>query len=307
MNNDKIKSALVVEGGGMRGIFAAGVLHAFGEAGFDPFDLYIGVSAGACHLASHLAGQYDRNFDITLRYSRAPQFINPWRFLKGGHLMDLDWIWEQTIAHYRLNLKHIDEKLLTQNKEYLIVATSMRTGQALYLRPNENTLEHYLKVSSSLPILYRNVLGIDGEKATDGGMADAIPVREARRRGARDITVIRSRSAQYVKKENPIALAIFSWYFRKYPKLVECFRKRADSYNASVDFIHSPPDGIRLTEIAPPATMEIGRTTRKEAQLRWAYETGIGYGNRFIQSHVTSGNNNYFTKRLTPFITESIK
>jgi predicted patatin/cPLA2 family phospholipase len=54
--NDKTKSALIVEGGGMRSIFAAGVLHAFGKAGFDPFDLYIGVSAGACHLASHLAG-----------------------------------------------------------------------------------------------------------------------------------------------------------------------------------------------------------------------------------------------------------
>ena len=57
MSNNTDKSALVVEGGGMRGIFAAGVLHAFGEMGFDPFDLYIGVSAGACHLASHLAGR----------------------------------------------------------------------------------------------------------------------------------------------------------------------------------------------------------------------------------------------------------
>ena len=63
------KSALVVEGGGMRGVFSAGVLHAFGEIGFNPFDLYIGVSAGACNLASHLAGQNDRNFDIIMRYS----------------------------------------------------------------------------------------------------------------------------------------------------------------------------------------------------------------------------------------------
>ena len=128
MNENKVKSALVVEGGGMRGIFAAGVLHAFGKAGFDPFDLYIGVSAGACHLASHLAGQNDRNFDITLRYSLTSEFINPWRFLKGGHLMDLDWMWEQTITNYRLNLPYLFEKLRTQNKEYLIVATSMETG-----------------------------------------------------------------------------------------------------------------------------------------------------------------------------------
>lgn len=275
----------------MRGIFAAGVLHAFGNAGFDPFDLYIGVSAGACHLASHLAGQNSRNFDITLRYSLAPEFINPWRFLKGSHLMDLDWMWEQTITNYRLNLKHIDDKLRTQNKEYLIVATSMETGEALYLRPDENTLEHYLKVSSSLPILYRNVLEVGGEKATDGGMADSIPVREAHRMGAMDITVIRSRSADYVKKGSSIALAVISWYFRKYPRLVEKFKKRADNYNASVAFIKNPPQGVRIRQIAPPPGLTIGRTTKDEAPLRAAYETGIDYGNRFIQSHLTFATN----------------
>jgi len=268
----------------MRGIFAAGVLHAFGNAGFDPFDLYIGVSAGACHLASHLAGQNSRNFDITLRYSLAPEFINPVRFLKGGHLMDLDWMWEQTIAHYRLNLRHLDEKMRTQNKDYLIVATSMATGRALYLRPNESTLEHDLKVSSSLPILYRNILEVNGEKATDGGMADSLPVREAYRRGAADITVIRSRPADYVKKKNLIALVVMSWYFRKYPKLVESFKKRAEHYNDSVHFIHSPPAGVRIREIAPPPHLDVGRTTKNEAPLRAAYETGIAYGKTFMEN-----------------------
>ncbi|MFO7568819.1 MAG: patatin family protein [Smithellaceae bacterium] len=282
------KSALVVEGGGMRAIFAAGVLHAFGKAGFDPFDLYIGVSAGACHLASHLAGQNDRNFDITLRYSMTPEFISLWRFLKGGHLMDLDWMWEQTITNYRLNLKGLDDKLQRQQKAYLIVATSMETGKALYLSPDENTLEHYLKVSSSLPILYRNILDVQGEKATDGGMADAIPVREAHRRGATDIIVIRSRPAGYVKKESTIALAVFSRYFRKYPKLVEAFRQRADHYNASVAWMSNPPPGARVTQIAPPENPALGRTTNDEATLRAAYETGIAYGEKFMTGGAAS-------------------
>jgi predicted patatin/cPLA2 family phospholipase len=284
MNNKNGKSALVVEGGGMRCIFAAGVLHSFGKAGFDPFDLYIGVSAGACHLASHLAGQHDRNFDITLRYSMTSDFINPWRFLRGGHLMDLDWMWEQTIRNYCLDLAYLFEKLRSQNKEYLIVVTSMESGQAVYLHPDENMLAHYLKVSSSLPVLYRNILEIDNEKATDGGIADAIPVREACRCGATDITVIRSRSAGYVKKHSRLAAAIFSLYFRKYPRLVEKFRKRAENYNASVEFIHSPPEGVRITEIAPPDNTAIGRTTKNETPLRAAYETGIDYGNKFIKT-----------------------
>jgi predicted patatin/cPLA2 family phospholipase len=287
----KNKSALIVEGGGMRGIFAAGILHAFGNKGFDPFDLYIGVSAGACHLASHLAGQNNRNFDITLRYSLSRQFINPWRFLKGGHLMDLDWMWEQTIKNYRLDLKQIEEKLQTQKKDYLIVATSMETGGPLYLHPDINTLEHYLKVSSSLPILYRKEMDVKGEKATDGGISDSIPVHEALRRGATDITVIRSRSAGYVKKKSPIVLAVFSRYFRKYPRLIEAFRQRADRYNAAVAFINNPPSGICIAQLAPPASLEIGRTTKNEATLRKAYKAGIDYGNRFIESYVPFGHN----------------
>jgi predicted patatin/cPLA2 family phospholipase len=282
INTGNGKSALVVEGGGMRSVFAAGVLNAFGNAAFDPFDLYIGVSAGACHLASYLAAQYDRNFDITLRYSISSEFINPWRFLNGGHLMDLDWMWEQTIKNYRLNLSNLFTKLSSQKKEYIVVATSMVTGQALYPQPDENTLEHYLKVSSAMPIFYRNILDVSGEQAIDGGIADSIPVREAHRRGATDIIVIRSRSTGYVKKHSRVAAAFVSLYYRKYPKLVEKFRKRAENYNESVDFINHAPPGIRITQIAPPANIAISRTTTNEASLRAAYETGIDYGNRFI-------------------------
>jgi predicted patatin/cPLA2 family phospholipase len=281
--NNNVKTALVVEGGGMRGIFAAGVLHAFGKAGFDPFDLYIGVSAGACHLASHLAGQNNRNFDITLRYSLSSKFINPWRFLRGGHLIDLDWMWEQTIGNYRLDLAYLFHKLRTQNKEYIIVATSMDTGNALYLHPDENTLEHFLKVSSSLPVFYRNILEVNGEKATDGGIVDAIPVREAYLRGATNITVIRSRPSDYVKKQSRL-IFILSVYFRKYPQLVEKFRKRAHNYMAAVDFIHHPPEGVRITELAPPKDVGIGRTTQNETILRATYEMGIDYGNRFLKN-----------------------
>jgi predicted patatin/cPLA2 family phospholipase len=283
MSGDKSKSALVVEGGGMRGVFAAGVLHAFGSESFDPFDLYIGVSAGACHLASHLAGQNDRNLDITLQYSTTSDFINPWRFLRGGHLMDLDWLWEQTIRNYRLDLAYLFHKLHSQKKEYIIVATSMESGDALYLEPSEYTLEHYRKVASSLPVFYRNILDVSGQKATDGGIADAIPVRQACLRGATDITVIRSRPSDYVKKQSHLTFT-FSLYFKNYPRLVEKFKQRARLYMDSIDFIRKPPAGIRITQIAPPRDVSIGRTTKDKAVLRSVYQTGIDYGNRFLKT-----------------------
>jgi len=78
--------------------------------------------------------------------------------------MDLDWLWDVTIREYRLDLKKIFGRLKEQGKEYIIAATSVATGKAAYLAPDEDTLEHYLKVSSSLPIFYRNFLEVHSEK-----------------------------------------------------------------------------------------------------------------------------------------------
>jgi len=265
----------------MRGVFAAGVLNAFGSEKFDPFDIYIGVSAGACNLASHLAEQNDRNYDIIEKYSSTKRFINYRRFLFGGHLMDLDWLWEMTIREYRLDLKKIFYKLKKMNKEYLVVATSMETGRALYLKPDEGTLEHYLKVSSSLPILYRTVLEVNSEKVTDGGVADSIPVMEACRRGATDITVIRTRPSGYVKKESSISF-LFPVLFRKYPRFAEAMKNRPAVYQEAVRFISHPPEGIRIREIAPPSYLEAGRVTTDLEVLHAAYKSGKDYGKRFI-------------------------
>jgi predicted patatin/cPLA2 family phospholipase len=283
MVDKRNKSALVVEGGGMRGVFAAGVLNAFGREKFDPFDIYIGVSAGACNLASHLAEQYDRNYDIIVKYSSTRRAINYRRFFSGGHLVDLDWLWDITIREYRLDLKKIFNKLQKLKKEYLVVATSMETGKALYLTPGEGTLEHYLKVSSSLPILYRTILEINSEKVTDGGVADSIPVMEAWRRGATDITVVRTRPSDYVKKDSSISF-LFPMLFRKYPRFAEAMKNRPAVYREAVRFINNPPVGVRVNEIAPPAYLEVGRMTTDLEQLHAAYKSGIDHGKRFIEN-----------------------
>jgi predicted patatin/cPLA2 family phospholipase len=285
MKRKTATSALVVEGGGMRSVFSAGVLHAFGAPGFDPFDLYIGVSAGACNLASHLAGQNDRNWDIIATYSSTPSFINAKKFLRGGHYMDLDWLWNATIQNYRLDLARLFNKLRREKKEYIVVATSAETGDALYLKPDARNLEHLLKVSSSLPILYRTMLEIDTKKATDGGIADSIPVIEAGRRGATDITVIRSRPADYVKKASRL-IPLFSIFFRKYPRLVEALNKRHVTYMEAVKFIQNPPRGVRVREIAPPPKTGVGRTTRDTDLLKALYQTGVARGNEFIARYL---------------------
>ena len=176
MKRSIARKALVVEGGGMRGIFAAGVLNAFGRSGFYHFDLYIGVSAGACTLASYLAGQHERNYIVHMKYSTSQRFINRLRFLKGGHYMDLDWLWDITKRESRLDVRAIFSRLEEGDRQFIVVATSLATGTPLYLQPDEYTIGRYLKISCSLPVLYRQILTASREMAVDGGIADPIPV-----------------------------------------------------------------------------------------------------------------------------------
>ena len=82
----------------MRGVFSTGVLDGFLERQFDPFHLYVGVSAGATSIAAYLAEMHGRNRRIYTELSTGPEFINLARFLRGGHLMDLDWLWNVTIS-----------------------------------------------------------------------------------------------------------------------------------------------------------------------------------------------------------------
>lgn len=272
----------------MRGVFPAGVLHAFGRSGFDPFDLYIGVSAGACNLASHLAGQNDRNFEIIERYSSTSRFISMTRFLSGGHLMDLDWLWDVTIRDSRIDLKTLFSKLCSFKKEYLVVATSMEHGGALYLSPDENTLEHFIKVSSALPVLYRGSLTIGAERAADGGVADSIPVREAYNRGAKRITVLRTRSADFEMKRSRLRF-ISQILFRKYPEFARALGRREVSYNDAVRFIQNPPSDVIVDEIAPPPGKGPGRATTNLKILRAAYRSGIEQGEAFIEAYNRGG------------------
>jgi len=284
MRDNRGRSALVVEGGGMRGVFSAGVLKAFGEAEFDPFDLYIGVSAGACNLASHLAGQYDRNLHIILKYSSTRRFINPWRFIAGGHFIDLDWLWEITIKECRLDLDRIFSHLEHNRKEFIITATSLESGEPVYLAPNSATLEHYIKISSALPVFYRDTLFTGFEYALDGGIADPIPVIEAYRRGADRITVLRSRTSGYVK-DRDFATPLYPFLFRKHPALLKKMEQRHRLYMESVNFINNPPAGVEVFEAAPPEGLKVSRITRNRELLLSGYKAGISAGGRLIREY----------------------
>lgn len=253
----------------MRGVFAVGALDYFMEKGFHPFDLAIGVSAGACNLASHLAGQEGRNRRAYFDLMTTRRFIDPWRALRGGSIVDLDWLWDTLAEREPLNVTGV----LDNPTEFVVVGTSSSTGRAMYLRPDAANMFDVLKASCALPALYRRKIALAGDTVIDGGVADPIPVEEAYRRGARRILVVRSRPATYVKKprlENHLVSALLL----DRPKLIEAVHHSPARYRRAVEFIHSPPSDCTILQLAPPDMLATTRTSRDRSKLELDYELG---------------------------------
>jgi len=264
-------SALIVEGGGMRGIFSAGVLDAFLELDFDPFRIYVGVSAGACNLSSQVAGQYQRNFRIYTTQMVRREFISVRKFLGGGNYMDLDWLWETFQREDPLDV--VAAEKATRTKIFIIVCTSVTTGRAVYLRPRADTWLNQIKASSSVPLFYRRACHVGGERLMDGGVADPLPVQEAIRQGAREVVVIRSRPLGYVKSAG-LETCLTSLLFKRHAELSGALRRQALVYRNAVSLIENPPEGITIHHITPARPLRTSRTSQDLDALKSDYQLG---------------------------------
>lgn len=279
-------SALVVEGGAMRGIFAAGVLDAFLANEHMPYAFTVGVSAGSTNLIGYLAGDYGRNYRVITDHARRPEFISWRRFLRGGHLCDVRWLWRQSYQDIWLNL----ERYQRQNIPLWVATTAIRSGEPRYYRINGDNLHDVFTASCSIPLAYRDYPEVDGEPMTDGGIVDSIPVQWAYEQGARDITVILSRPHGFRKRP-----ARFTGLLRpllgQHPGLYEAVRRRAVRYNNTLDFIDSPPAGCRIRIIAPPPDFPVSRLTTRLEKLERGYRQGITAGKVFLESAAEAGEN----------------
>ena len=271
--------ALVVEGGAMRGIFAAGVLDEFLAQQYQPFTSYFGVSAGATNVAAYLCKQATRNYKVITDYSCRPEFINLSRFVKGGHLFDLDWLWQETIREIPLNTDEFSQS----PHDFYIVATAIESGQAHYLQATGSEMVEQLKASCAIPIAYRDYPKINGMAMTDGGVADSIPVKKAYEMGASEITVILSQPLGYRKKDNKVPWLTKQLY-KDTPALAQATIQRSKNYNDSIDFLHNAPHDCKVNIIAPPMGFKVGRTTKNRAILNSGYQMGISEAKTYLNN-----------------------
>ena len=175
MNDKNKKIALIVEGGGFKSAFTAGILDAFTIDGFNPFELYVGISSGAMNLTSFISNQYKRNLKIIREMSYNAHFISIIRFLKGGNYLELKYMLDIAAKKYPFDMDAANINL--GNKECKFVVTNYETGKPSYLSIKKFGWIKTIEATGSLPVATRGFCEIAGEKYIDGGLSDPIPVK----------------------------------------------------------------------------------------------------------------------------------
>ena len=262
-------SGLILEGGGMRGVFTCGVLDNFMARGIR-FPYTIGVSAGACNGLSYMSHQPGRakhsNIDLLEKY----HYIGLKKLLLTGNIMDFDLlfnIFPNEIIPY-------DYKRFAECPErFEMVTTSCETGKACYYdeKLNPERIIDIVKASSSLPFACP-IAYVDGAPMLDGGISDSIPLLRARQLGFNNNVVVLTRNKGYRKASKPSRIPPF--FYKKYPKLREAIKNRNLLYNKQVSLVEELEDKGELIVIRPEKPIVVDRMERDTSKLLDLYNEG---------------------------------
>lgn len=261
---------LVLEGGGMRGVYTAGILEYFLEQEI-LFPYVIGVSAGACNAASYLSKQKGRNKTVTIEYASDPRYISWKNFLRNRQFFGMDFIFDE-IPNKHVPF-HYDDFYKSQS-EFVIGTTDCKTGEPVYFKKQEygKDMLTVLRASSSLPFIAPEV-SFQDKILLDGGISDPIPIKKAENDGFLKNIVILTRNEGYEKKPSKFHFLVE----RKYPEykgLQVALKKRYQIYNETVSYLEKKEKDGNLLIIRPTVPLKVGRMERKPQRLEELYNQG---------------------------------
>jgi len=261
---------LVLEGGGMRGLFTAGVIDVLMEHGIE-FPLAVGVSAGACFGVNVKSLQKGRALRYNLQMMGNPRYMGLGSLLKTGDYINADFAYhvvpnEIDIFDFETYAKH--------PMQFHVVCTDVDTGEPVYKNLERVDYEglEWIRASASLPMI-SNPVCLDGKRLMDGGLADSIPLKYIEGQGCLRNVVILTQPLGYRKMP-----ASHPWLFkllcRKYPKMAELLIARPANYNAQLEYVESQAKAGQVFLIAPPEKLQIGRVEQSKEKLQMCYDMG---------------------------------
>ena len=264
----KSKLGLVVEGGGVRAIYAAGVLDVLHDMRL-PISGVIGVSAGAIHGISFVSGQKGRSYRIYTRFCRDPRFFSFRTWLRTGNIVDNDFC-------YRLipqELEPFDQKAFeASGMEFWTVSTNLETGKPEYIRMRDCFAEiDALIASASLPYVSKPV-HYRGKLLLDGGCSDRVPLRAFQSMGFdRNVVVLTHPEDHRVKDRDAALVRLF---YRKYPAFCRTFENSPQDYEKSQSYLKAEEQKGTVFIIRPKAQIPVSRLSHDPTAIIRAYEMG---------------------------------
>ena len=264
------KTALIVEGGGQRGVFSFGITDTFINRNYDPFDIYIGVSNGVAVLCWYLIRETDNNLDKML-YAARGDYLSYKNIFTGKDILKFHQMYEDGEKMFKPSMEKIKNNL--KGKDYIAVVTDAIEANAEYYSFGDGEWMPKMIASGTLPLLVKTPSLINGRRKFDGGITDPLPVEKAYELGAKKIIVIRTYEKKFrrkLKPENYIG-ALFS---RKYPKLRKALLEHDKTYNRAIDFINNPPHDCDIVQLCPPEKLKSKRDSQNIAVLKADYKIG---------------------------------
>ncbi|ADQ13996.1 patatin-like phospholipase family protein [Halanaerobium hydrogeniformans] len=268
----KIKDcAFVLEGGGMRGAFTAGIIDYLLQNNIYFEQLY-GVSAGANNAANYCSRQRVRNKKLFTELVEDKRYMGIKNLIKNGSYFGMDFLFHKLPRE----VLPFDYQAFKNSSSNLKVAvTACESGEVEYFSPQKfesnEKIDKLFKASSSLPLMASPV-EIEGKAYLDGGIKDSIPVKKALADGYKKVFVILTRPKDY--RKSPLkAKFILDLFLKKYPNLVEGLKTRHLNYNKTLELIEEKEDKGEFF-VFRPKDLEIDRFTKDVDQLKDLYSRG---------------------------------
>lgn len=271
-------TGLVLEGGGLRGVFTCGVLDCFMDNGIR-FPFTIGVSAGACNGLSYMSGQRGRAKSSNIDLMEKHHYVGFKYLLTQGCIMDYKLLFEdfpEKIIPYKY------DAYFSNPDRFVMVTTNCLTGKAEYFEEKSSAerVMSIVRASSSLPFVSK-ITYVDGVPMLDGGIADSIPVQYALDQGYEKLVVILTRNKGYRKKEGKMRVA--KTFYRKYPALQQALSVRNLRYNQTMDLIEKLEEEDKIIVLRPIRPIEVGRIEKDTAKLTALYEEGYLIASKLLK------------------------
>ena len=273
-------TGLVLEGGGMRGVFTSGVLDGFMKHNLY-FNYVVAVSAGACNGMSYMSRQPRRarvsNIDYLARYD----YIGLRHLVTQGCIFDTKLLYDKFPNEY---IPFDYDTFFNNPALFEMVTTNCLTGRAEYLheRHDRQRALDVVRASSSLPYVSK-IVNVDGVPMLDGGIADSIPVMHAVEMGHEKNVLVLTRNRGYRNTGHDHKIPHF--VYKRYPRLRVLLSHRLEAYNRQLEMVERMEDEGKVICIRPERPMEVTRMEKDTARLERLYEEGFALGERFCEEH----------------------